>query len=101
MGAKLLALRKKKGYRQEDISAALGLSRVSVINIEAGRQSMTLEVLIKCCAIFSCSPAKFLPPVPAIQVKERPRQRAKKRKLPKPRKVSKKRAVVNAKFTWV
>jgi transcriptional regulator with XRE-family HTH domain len=87
MGAKVLALRKKNGLRQEDVGAVLGLNRVSIVNIESGRQQLTLEGMLKMCALFKCTPAQLLPPIPKLNIKDRP--------LPKPR-----RRIAGAKFKW-
>lgn len=41
------ALRKAKGYRQEDLAAALGVSRQTIIAIENDKYNPTLELAIK------------------------------------------------------
>lgn len=38
------------GIRQEDVAQALKLTRVSVLNIEAGRHAPTLESIFILCA---------------------------------------------------
>lgn len=40
-------LRKAKGYRQEDLAAALGVSRQTIIAIENDKYNPTLELAIK------------------------------------------------------
>lgn len=40
-------LRKAKGYRQEDLAAALGVSRQTIIAIENNKYNPTLELAIK------------------------------------------------------
>ncbi len=40
-------LRKAKGYRQEDLAAALGVSRQTIIAIENNKYNPTLELAMK------------------------------------------------------
>ena len=40
-------LRKAKGYRQEDLAAALGVSRQTIIAIENNKYNPSLELAIK------------------------------------------------------
>lgn len=40
-------LRKTQGYRQEDLAAALGVSRQTIIAIESGRYNASLELAIR------------------------------------------------------
>ena len=40
-------LRKAQGYRQEDLAAALGVSRQTIIAIESGRYNASLELAIR------------------------------------------------------
>lgn len=40
-------LRKAKGYRQEDLAAALGVSRQTIIAIENDKYNPTLELAMK------------------------------------------------------
>ena len=40
-------LRKAQGYRQEDLAAALGVSRQTSIAIESGRYNASLELAIR------------------------------------------------------
>lgn len=45
--AQYVALRKKLGYTQEDISKATGIARPNIARIERGKYTPTLEVLTK------------------------------------------------------
>jgi len=45
--AQYVALRKKLGYTQEDISKATGIARPNIARIESGKNTPTLEVLTK------------------------------------------------------
>ena len=40
-------LRKQKGYRQEDLAAAVGVSRQTIIAIENNKYNPTLELAMK------------------------------------------------------
>lgn len=70
IGLRLKEARKKKGYNQEQLATGLGLTRTSIVNIERGRQCMTIENLIKSCAILDCEPKDLLPPTPKAVAKE-------------------------------
>ena len=45
--AQYIALRKEKGYTQEDIAKATKIARPNVARIESGKNSPTIEVLTK------------------------------------------------------
>jgi DNA-binding XRE family transcriptional regulator len=47
MGAMIKLFRKRSAIDQEDMALTLGLSRVSMINIESGRQSISHSALMK------------------------------------------------------
>lgn len=47
MKNRIKALRKARGYRQEDLAAALGVSRQTIIAIENGKYNPTLELAMK------------------------------------------------------
>lgn len=47
MKNRIKALRKSKGYRQEDLAAALGVSRQTIIAIENDKYNPTLELAMK------------------------------------------------------
>ena len=47
MKNQIKALRKSKGYRQEDLAAALGVTRQTIIAIENNKYSPTLELAMK------------------------------------------------------
>lgn len=47
MTNRIKELRKAKGYRQEDLAAALGVSRQTIIAIESGRYNASLELAIR------------------------------------------------------
>ena len=47
MKNQIKALRKSKGYRQEDLAAALGVTRQTTIAIENNKYNPTLELAMK------------------------------------------------------
>ena len=47
MKNRIKALRKSRGYRQEDLAAALGVSRQTIIAIENNKYNPTLELAMK------------------------------------------------------
>lgn len=49
------ALRKQQSLRQEDLAEALGVSRQTVIAIENGRYSPSLELALKMARYFKTS----------------------------------------------
>ncbi len=70
VGARLLKWRNKKGYNQGQLASGMGLTRTSVVNIERGRQSLTIEGLLKAASILKCKPSDLLPPTPKAVTKE-------------------------------
>ena len=47
MTNRIKELRKAKGYRQEDLAAALGVSRQTIIAVENTKYNPTLELAMK------------------------------------------------------
>ena len=47
MTNKIKELRRARGYRQEDLAAALGVTRQTIIAIESGRYNASLELAIR------------------------------------------------------
>lgn len=70
IGKRVQEQRKRKKYNQEQLATGIGLTRTSIVNIEKGRQCMTIENLLKCCAVLSCEPKDLLPPTPKAVAKE-------------------------------
>jgi transcriptional regulator with XRE-family HTH domain len=60
VGDRLKAVRKVMKFSQDDLSAAIGLTRTSVVNIEKGRQSLTIENLYKISEVFKINPMDLL-----------------------------------------
>lgn len=68
-------LRKEAGFSQEEIADFLGLTRVSVTNMECGRQPYSSEYLWMLSSLYKCSVGDFFPPSAAVQVDERATKR--------------------------
>ncbi len=67
-GKKVQGRRQELGYSQEELAGAVGLTRTSIVNIEAGRQGLTVENLLKMCAVLKSKVDDILPPVPAVKL---------------------------------
>jgi transcriptional regulator with XRE-family HTH domain len=68
-GLKLCALRKSKKLSQSQLGELVSLSRVSINNMEHGRQKVQLHLLLLFAEIFQVDPAVFLSkPSPLQQV---------------------------------
>lgn len=60
VGAKIKYARKAKGLKQQEFAKELNLSRASMVNIEAGRQHITLDKLVKICELTGFKISEFL-----------------------------------------
>lgn len=60
VGIRMKALREVAGITQEEFGDALGLTRTSIINIEAGRQRMLLSTVAKVAGILGITPEAFM-----------------------------------------
>jgi transcriptional regulator with XRE-family HTH domain len=60
VGDKIEAARKARKMTQEELGKLIGLSRVSIVNIEAGRVSLTLPNLYKMSFALEVHPRHFL-----------------------------------------
>ena len=65
-GDNALILRKKADLSQEEVASILGVTRITICNIEAGKANTTVEKLLMLCAVYKCSPTDLLPSVPEI-----------------------------------
>ena len=63
IGARIRAIRNKAGLSQVTVAEATGLSRISIINIEKGRQSFGPERLYMFCVVLGCDYSEILPPI--------------------------------------
>jgi DNA-binding XRE family transcriptional regulator len=69
IGVRLKELREHAGLKQEDVGKIIGLSRVSILNMESGRHSPTPFKLLSFCRLFDCTLNDIFPPVEAIKYK--------------------------------
>jgi transcriptional regulator with XRE-family HTH domain len=61
VGNKIKDLRSNNEISQLQLAEKLGMSRVSIVNIERGRQHITLHLLFKICHIFNAELNDFYP----------------------------------------
>lgn len=67
VGEQIRATRKRFGITQKELADVIGKSRPSLVNIEQGRYSLTVEELYKISIFFEMPIASFLPNTPAQQ----------------------------------
>lgn len=60
IGNKLRQLRKAKGLRQYEVANLTLYTRVSICNIEKGRQAIPVDKLLMFCALYKVSICEFL-----------------------------------------
>ncbi len=56
IGTNIRRMRRLKDFTQEDLAERLGLTRVSIVNIEAGRQAIPIYQIPLLCEVLECSP---------------------------------------------
>ena len=61
IGWRLEQIRKSNSLTQEELADKLDLSRASVVNIEKGRQELSLKNLQKLCELFNLKSSEILP----------------------------------------
>ena len=61
IGTNVKMLRTKAKISQDDFADMVDLNRVSISNIESGRQGTTCLFLLKSCKIFKCNIADLVP----------------------------------------
>lgn len=61
IGERVRLIRKQRGMYHEEVAEALGVTRTSVVNFEKGRQRISVEKLLKLCALFECEVMDVLP----------------------------------------
>ena len=70
-GIRLKERRESMGVTQEVLAEEASLSRTSVVNIERGRQGVSLGTLYRLARALNCPPSALLPdlqPAPKLQV---------------------------------
>lgn len=60
IGSNIKAAREKKGVKQHVLAEMLGLSRASIVNIEKGRQHVTMHTLWQISTLLSTSFSDFI-----------------------------------------
>lgn len=60
IGARLAEARQQRGIRQADLAAAVGLTRASITNIEAGAQRIQIHTLIAAAQAVGIDPADLI-----------------------------------------
>lgn len=53
---------------QDELAGAASLSRTSIVNIERGRQGVSIATLYRLAAALVCSPGELLPPQHEVEV---------------------------------
>lgn len=61
VGSKIKDLRNTAEMSQLQLAVKLGMSRVSIVNIEKGRQHLSLHLLFEICLIFDAELNDFFP----------------------------------------
>lgn len=61
VGQRIKTFRGRMGLSQQEIADKTNLTRVSVVNIEAGKQRATLHLLYELSSIFNCDICDLLP----------------------------------------
>lgn len=54
-------MRERREISQQDLARRIGQSRTSVVNIEAGRQRITIHGIYDIAAALECQPSELLP----------------------------------------
>ncbi|GAB3910103.1 helix-turn-helix domain-containing protein [Mucilaginibacter boryungensis] len=77
LGTLLRFYRKKKGLSQDDIARHIGLSRISIVNIEQGNQKIQLHDLLDLLLLLNIDPTELFNPLFVI-LKNRSNQKREK-----------------------
>lgn len=70
IAARIRAFRKQQGVSQQSLADFLGKSRVTICNIEAGRQGLDSHGIYLICCALKCTPNELFPPCVPVQVAE-------------------------------
>lgn len=60
LGERIKIARKSKGLKGVDLASHIGITRVSMVNIEKGRQACSVDKLLKICEITGVSFSYFV-----------------------------------------
>lgn len=61
IGFKVKTLRKEHEYNQEDFAKKIGVSRTTIVNIETGKQQLTINNLYKIFELLGIDSKRILP----------------------------------------
>lgn len=61
IGNNIRCIRKQRGMHHNEVAEAIGVTRASVVNIEKGRQRISIDKLLKLCELFGCNAMDILP----------------------------------------
>lgn len=61
LGSRVRTARKKRGLSQQELATALGLSRASVANLEAGNQKCSLRSVYDAALALRVTPKELMP----------------------------------------
>jgi transcriptional regulator with XRE-family HTH domain len=71
LGRRIAIARGEANMTQERLAGAIGLSRTSVVNVEAGRQRLSIHQLYRIADALDRQPSEFLPPSPDLDEEDR------------------------------
>jgi transcriptional regulator with XRE-family HTH domain len=67
VGNQIHKRRKAAKFNQEQLAEYLGMTRTSIVNIEAGRQGVPLDTFWKICNFLHCQPNDLLPETQVVE----------------------------------
>lgn len=70
VGNRITQLRKDNDYTIAQVSQLLGTSNQSYRKYESGKVQVTLETLLKICAVYKIQFSDVLPEIPVVELKE-------------------------------
>lgn len=66
MGETIRAKRQASGITGQQLADFVGLTRTSILNVEAGRHQLQIDTIFKICGLLKCQINDLFPPVDAI-----------------------------------
>lgn len=70
LGGRIAQYRKKAGLNQEQLAGAVKLTRTSIVNIEKGKQHLTVWTLVLICSTLKCKITDLFPKIPKASFRE-------------------------------
>lgn len=68
IGLKIKEYRESKKIKQEELGELLGLSRISILNMEAGKHRASVDTIFYLCGIFKCKVGDLFPPIKTVKI---------------------------------